>query len=174
MRQMRRYGLSGVKTPRKWARIGTFAVLFVFLACAFVFGADDAADTWLQFGWDKLFYAIGVVVAGFVTALLKKLGKKYGIEISGAQEELVKQYALDAIGYAEEWGYKKLKIDKVAVKSEEKFNKAVEKLLEKVPGLDAEKARSVIVSKLPEFRIYLGNKIDEVIEKKLKGGNSEG
>jgi hypothetical protein len=150
-------------------KLTTIMMLIAFFVCAVAIGAEDSAsDTWLQFGWEKVFYAIGVVVAGFVTALLKKLGKKYGIEISGAQEELVKKYALDAIAYADEWAYKKLKIDEIAVKSEAKFEKAVAKLIEKVPGLDPEKAKDVIVSKLPEFRVYLGGKIDSIIEEKLK------
>ena len=106
------------------------AMLAVFV-CAFVFAADSANDTWIQMGWEKLFYVLGIVISGFVVNLLNKIAKKYGIEIEESNKLLIEQYAADAIAYADEWAYKKLKIDEVAVKSEEKFLKAVEQLLEK-------------------------------------------
>jgi len=144
------------------------AVMLAVFVCAFAFGEDASQDTWVQLIWGKLFYALGIVLAGFVANLLSKITKKYGIEIEESNKLLIEQYAADAIAYADEWAYKKLKIDDVAVKSEEKFLKAVEQLLEKVPGLDAEKAKDMIVSKLPEFRAYLGDKLDAIIKDKLE------
>jgi len=148
-------------------KILAIAVMLSLFACAFVF-ASDANDTWVQMGWEKIWYVLGIVISGFVINLLNKLAKKYGIEISETNKQLVEQYAYDAIAYAEEWSYKKLKIDNVSVESEEKFNKAVLQLLAKVPGLSEEKAKDIIVSKMPEFRRYLGEKLDIIIKEKLE------
>ena len=68
---------------------------------------------------------------------------------------------MDAIAYVDEWAAKKVK-DKITVTSTDKFNRAVKKLVEKVPFLTEEKARDLVVSGLPKFRALIESKVARI------------
>lgn len=136
-------------------------VAVLVLACTVVLASegDSEVGQTVQWAWDQLFYLLGVAVAGFLIKVLSKLGKKYGIELDAKQKDMISNFTIDAIGYAEEWSARKFKLDNIKAKSEEKFSKAVKRLCEKLPGLTEERARELVVSNLPKFRALVEGKL---------------
>ncbi len=144
----------------KWFWMISIALVFV---CAFAFAddADSEIGKTIDTIWTNLFYVIGVILAGFVTKCLSKLAAKYGVELKDKQKEQIAGYTMDAIAYVDEWAAKRVK-DKITTTSTDKFNRAVKKLVDKVPFLTEEKARDLIVSGLPKFRALIESKASEV------------
>jgi len=119
--------------------------------------------------WDILVKCIVVLMSLLVGWVINLVKKKFNIDISKAHQEQLKNWAIEAIYYAEEWG--KVKLTDKANKGEEKFKKAVSKLLAKVPGIDQKKAEELIVTYLPEGRALIeryGDKLAEMLKNKTK------
>ncbi len=141
---------------KSWAWMLTVLLVFVCVVAV----ADEASSE-IEKTIDFVWHAVGLMLAGFVTKLLLKLAKKYGIEVNEKQKETLSGYVTDAVTYADEWARKKVKLDKLTVKSIEKFDKAVEKLSEKVPYLTEDKARDLIVSALPRVRALIESRLEK-------------
>lgn len=149
---------------KRWTLMLTVLCLFVCAVCFAAEGDSEIGKT-IDWIWMTLFKALAVVISGLVMKALSKLARKYNIELGEKREALATEAALKAIGYAEEWARKRVKIDKLKVKSEEKFDKAVKVLADKIPMLTEDMARELVVSSLPRFRA-MG---DERLAALLKG-----
>lgn len=123
--------------------------------------------------WNNIFQALGIILAGYLVNLLRKVADKYKIDMNKAQEEALKTKVADAIHYAEEYAWKKLKLDQKSTDSEEKLASAVSQLMTQVPGLTKEAAESLIMSYLPQIRSELDSKIKSIVEDKLVDKTSE-
>lgn len=78
---------------------------------------------WGQLGLDILSYVFPVLAAVLVAVAswgLSKLGKKWGIEVDLAKDAAVRQAIRIAIGGAEEWAARKLKLEDKKVQGAEK------------------------------------------------------
>jgi len=151
---------------RRWSWV--LVLLLVVVLPLVLFGAEGGGEQsevgkTIDMVWSMLWKGVGVVLAGFVLKLLTKLADKYGIELKESQKKMISGFTLDAIGYAEEYSAKKLKLGQAKLTWEEKFHKAVKKLCEKVPGLTEERARELIVSNLPKFRAMIEGKLANVV-----------
>ncbi len=140
-------------------------VIALVLVCTVAYAGDSEIGKTIDWAWATLMKALAVVIVGLIMNAVKKLAEKYGVELTEKREAMIEGAALKAIGYAEEWAHKKVDLDKVKVRADEKFSKAVRKLTDKVPFLTEEMARTAIVSNLPKFRAMAGAKIDTLVAK---------
>lgn len=136
-------------------------IVVVLVMVATVAYADDTSSEigkTIDSIWSYLWKVIGIALAGLVAKAISKLANKYGIELSETRNQQISDYTIHAIGYAEEWAAKKIK-DKVKISSEDKFDKAVEKLSDKVPYLTEAQIREWVISTLPKFRAFIETKV---------------
>lgn len=148
---------------KRWTMVLIFALLIV---CVPALAEESQIGQTIDWAWASLMKALSVVVVGLIMKAVKKLTDKYGIEMTEKKEAMIEAAAVRAIGYAEEWAHKKVDLDRVAVRADEKFSKAVRKLTDKVPFLTEEMARTAIVSNLPKFRAMADVKIAALLKEK--------
>lgn len=146
-----------------WVMVLLFVVLLPLVLFAAEAGEQSEAGNTIDWLWAIAWKLVGTVLAGFVLKLLAKLSEKYGIELKDSQKRFISELTLNAIGYAEEWSARKVKLGQVKATSDEKFQKAIKKLCEKVPGLTEIRARELIVSNLPKFRAMIEGKLANVV-----------
>ncbi len=102
--------------------------------------------------YDKVIFPIlqaGVLLA--VTLALRWIGAKYKINFSQAQEDMVRQLALDAVAFTEEQTYKNLKIG-MKLSPGGKMETALEFANKHAPKLDPDKVRDYIEAQLAQTK----------------------
>lgn len=73
---------------------------------------------------------LATALTGYLILLAKRVLKKYGIELSDAQEAKLKYYAQKAAAFVEEYAARKLKLDGVKLSADERESLALEKVRE--------------------------------------------
>lgn len=101
-----------------------------------------------------LLVSSATAIASYLVSLLRKELQKAGVELTAAQEERLRQVALDVVRAVEEWARQLAKAN-LPVTGEEKENRAVEMLLERFPTITAHSARTAIHAALPRLRADL-------------------
>jgi hypothetical protein len=132
------------------------AVAFAAIALALPALALDAAATAQESVKDILNEALTgiislffLVVAFYVRKGINALTTKFHLEQFQASLE---KAAEDAIHYAEEWGRKKALESGIAVKGQEKFDRAYAQLQTKFPGMATEEVKAKLVAQLSKAR----------------------
>lgn len=79
---------------------------------------------------EPIFAALGMAIAGFLVAILMRVAKRLGIQITTEREQAISQASQRAVLAAAEWGAKQ-----AATTGEEKLAKATEAVMAKFPKL---------------------------------------
>lgn len=107
-------------------------------------GSASGASLWLG----DLLGAGGALLAAILSGLLAKLlvdlMKKVGLEISKEKEERLRETVRQAIIWVTEWAAKKKKYDKLIVSGEVKLNKAISRILRKLPDVDGKEVEDLV------------------------------
>ncbi len=93
------------------------------------------------------------VLATLVTALLVKTLKKIGLEVDAEQQAKTEHLVRRAILRAEEWAATRVKAKYGTTTAEMKLQRAMQDVLEHVPGLTPPEAAALIHAKLPELQL---------------------
>lgn len=116
---------------------------------------------------DMLASALDVVFTTLVTALapllvgflIQKL-RSANIILSAQQEAKVRNTVQDILLEAEEWAASRVKAN-IPVTSGSKLNRAVEKILEKVPGISDAEAQVLVRQELPKVGLGAVNFLEQ-------------
>lgn len=125
-----------------------------FVGVAF---AGDFIDTstWVTTGWDLLWQTIYIVISYLIIKLLKKYGKRIGLEIDEIAEAKIREVIDSAISYTEEAARHSLKIEGIVMTSIEKEKLCIDTVLSKIPGINIIEVKHRILERLPAVRQWI-------------------
>jgi len=106
-------------------------------------------DTLIDEGVKLVFAVLGAVLMVYVPLILHKVLVRLGVHLSQEQEARLAALADSAVHEAEEWAAAKVKA-KIPVGSEAKLARAVEGVIDKVPGITTEEAERLVRAALPK------------------------
>lgn len=109
---------------------------------------DDIYGELIKLG----FTILTVMVVPLVTAILIKVLKRIGLSVSAEQQAKLEKLAQDAILATEEYASARIKAQLVKLLPAEKLTKAVELLMDKVPGITPQEATLLVQQELPKLR----------------------
>ena len=101
---------------------------------------------------DELVKVLGAALAGVIIWAATQLARKFGVELSLAQQEKIGLYARQAILSVEEKAAALVKAQAGKLSAGEKLAGAVELLVQRVPGIDRDEAAEIIHQQLPVVR----------------------
>lgn len=90
------------------------------------------------------------LVAPLIVGLIVQLFRKARIELSEAQEARIRAGVQNILVEVEEWAAHRLKAS-IPVTSGQKLSKAVEAILDKVPGISEDEAEQLVRQELPKI-----------------------
>ena len=117
----------------------------MFFAVAFAAEAvAPVASSPVQDVLSALMQIVALILSGLIVVGGRLLLKKFNVEISDTQADVLRKHAKDAILFAEEWGAKKAELEKRVVAGAEMFTVGVNYLASKVPGQNPEELSKAI------------------------------
>lgn len=109
---------------------------------------------------------LGPLVVGVLVQLLRKVN----VELSSAQEQKVRELVQNVLLEVEEWASHRLKAQ-IPVTSGQKLSRAVEAILNKIPGIDEAEAELLVRQELPKVGLGAINFLDQTVKAAVQNPN---
>lgn len=107
------------------------------------------------------------VAAPALTAVIFKLFQKLKINVDEARRNEIEAIVINVVYEVEEWAAERLKA-KLSVNSGQKLSRAVEQILDKVPGITEAQAEALVRQVLPLLWLGAASKLKTKVTTKLK------
>ena len=128
---------------------------------------DQSVQTAIQNLVALAIQAAFVTLAGLVVLILKRIAAKYGLQVDAITEAKVKSQVQDIlIGVEEEVEARaKGQIGIAFNKSAVKFDKAVTRVVDAIPGISTEEASQLVKQELPKIGLGAAGFVTEVVKR---------
>lgn len=109
-------------------------------------------------------------VGPLVVAALVQLFRKFNVELGAAQQAQVETVVQNILLEVEEWASHRLKAQ-IPVTSGQKLSRAVEAILNKIPGIDEAEAELLVRQELPKVGLGAINFLDQTVKAAVQNPN---